>query len=244
VTVAESRHRPKRARSRASLVVEPGTCVRQRNGSDLKVRRRACARRDRAGRLDRPPRPESPVDRFYDPTTGTFLQRDPLVSATHEAYGYTGGNPLNLVDPSGLDWSCIANPGSCDLPIPDSWEEALGSETAHHVRTAAVIVAVVAVGVACVFSTLGGCTGALIQATPNVSGWVLGGGLAGGGGAACWENSPDAHRNPAGYVPGPILSPGEKLAAAGRPNPFYPASPPPQVQVPYVPGPLPPGSQN
>lgn len=64
---------------------------------------------------------------FYDPTTGLFLTRDPLVGSTREAYSYVGGSPLNRVDPSGLDWSCITNPGSCDLPIPDSWEQALGS---------------------------------------------------------------------------------------------------------------------
>jgi RHS repeat-associated protein len=40
--------------------------------------------------------------RFYDPVTGTFLTRDPAVAATREAYGYVYGNPLNLVDPSGL----------------------------------------------------------------------------------------------------------------------------------------------
>jgi hypothetical protein len=45
---------------------------------------------------------------------------------TRSAYGYVYGNPLNLVDPSGLGVECILNPGSCDLPIPDSWEEALG----------------------------------------------------------------------------------------------------------------------
>lgn len=67
-----------------------------------------------------------PGVRFYDPATGQFLTRDPLVSATREAYGYVGGSPLNRTDPSGQDWSCVTNPGSCDLPIPDSWEETLG----------------------------------------------------------------------------------------------------------------------
>jgi RHS repeat-associated protein len=42
--------------------------------------------------------------RHYDPVTGTFLQRDPLVSVTREAYGYVGGSPLNRTDPSGLIW--------------------------------------------------------------------------------------------------------------------------------------------
>src|SRR6266567_5691689 len=48
--------------------------------------------------------------RYYDPVTGQFLTRDPAVATTHSAYGYTGGNPLNGADPSGLDWrQTIAN---------------------------------------------------------------------------------------------------------------------------------------
>jgi hypothetical protein len=38
------------------------------------------------------------------------LTRDPLNATTRSAYGYTGGNPLNHVDPSGLcsnDWYYI-----------------------------------------------------------------------------------------------------------------------------------------
>lgn len=58
--------------------------------------------------------------RFYDPTTGQFLSRDPVVALTREPYGYVGGNPLNATDPSGLfripgtDWCVdIADP-NCD----------------------------------------------------------------------------------------------------------------------------------
>ena len=40
--------------------------------------------------------------RYYDPTTGQFLTRDPLVALTGSAYGYVDGNPLNDVDPTGL----------------------------------------------------------------------------------------------------------------------------------------------
>jgi hypothetical protein len=88
------------------------------------------------------------ADRFYDPATGQFLTRDPLNALTRSAYGYVGGNPLNRVDPSGLDWSCITKPGSCDLPIPDSWEEALGSHTAQQVRAGAAVVGTIALVVA------------------------------------------------------------------------------------------------
>jgi RHS repeat-associated protein len=40
--------------------------------------------------------------RYYDPTTGQFLSRDPIVSMTRDAYGYTSGEPINASDPSGL----------------------------------------------------------------------------------------------------------------------------------------------
>jgi RHS repeat-associated protein len=40
--------------------------------------------------------------RYYDPTTGQFLTRDPITPLTREPYSYTGGNPLNATDPSGL----------------------------------------------------------------------------------------------------------------------------------------------
>jgi RHS repeat-associated protein len=40
--------------------------------------------------------------RFYDPATGQFLTRDPLVSVTRSPYGYVEGNPLNGTDPAGL----------------------------------------------------------------------------------------------------------------------------------------------
>jgi RHS repeat-associated protein len=40
--------------------------------------------------------------RYYDPGTGQFLTRDPLVMLTRSAYSYVAGNPLNLSDPSGL----------------------------------------------------------------------------------------------------------------------------------------------
>ena len=53
--------------------------------------------------------------RYYDPATGQFLSRDPLVALTGEAYGYAGNNPLNGTDPLGLyDYSLQWNigPGS------------------------------------------------------------------------------------------------------------------------------------
>ena len=40
--------------------------------------------------------------RYYDPSTQQFLSVDPLLASTQEAYAYTGGNPLNSTDPTGL----------------------------------------------------------------------------------------------------------------------------------------------
>jgi RHS repeat-associated protein len=40
--------------------------------------------------------------RSYDPSTGQFLTRDPVVADTRSAYAYVEGNPLNATDPSGL----------------------------------------------------------------------------------------------------------------------------------------------
>jgi RHS repeat-associated protein len=42
--------------------------------------------------------------RSYDPGTGQFLTRDPIESVTQEPYQYAGNDPLNNIDPSGLNW--------------------------------------------------------------------------------------------------------------------------------------------
>jgi RHS repeat-associated protein len=52
--------------------------------------------------------------RYYDPSTGQFISRDPKVSSTWALYGYVADNPVNLTDPSGLDdlgdlWNLGAN---------------------------------------------------------------------------------------------------------------------------------------
>jgi RHS repeat-associated protein len=43
--------------------------------------------------------------RYYDPTIGRFISRDPMSAIpgwTGSPYGYGGGNPVNVTDPTGL----------------------------------------------------------------------------------------------------------------------------------------------
>ncbi|MEA2220289.1 MAG: hypothetical protein QOJ35_2915 [Solirubrobacteraceae bacterium] len=39
--------------------------------------------------------------RYYDPATGQFLTRDPLISTTRQAYAYAANTPTNATDPTG-----------------------------------------------------------------------------------------------------------------------------------------------
>ena len=50
------------------------------------------------------------LNRYYNPSTALFLNRDPLDGLTRSAYGYTSDNPLNGSDPSGLDGAGFAQP--------------------------------------------------------------------------------------------------------------------------------------
>ena len=54
--------------------------------------------------------------RFYEPQTGSFTTRDPAFASTDTAYTYTGGDPVNNSDPTGLlgiqtPFGCIGNCG-------------------------------------------------------------------------------------------------------------------------------------
>jgi hypothetical protein len=48
--------------------------------------------------------------RAYDPRTARWLQRDPIDAASGDPnlYRYCGNDPINLADPSGLDWLDVA----------------------------------------------------------------------------------------------------------------------------------------
>jgi len=55
------------------------------------------------------------VRRYYDPSTGQFLSVDPAASMTGTPYAFTGGDPVNGNDPSGLcvDVNNQYTPGRC-----------------------------------------------------------------------------------------------------------------------------------
>ena len=41
--------------------------------------------------------------RYYDPKLSIFISVDPLAEKTMDAYGYCYNNPINLVDPTGME---------------------------------------------------------------------------------------------------------------------------------------------
>jgi RHS repeat-associated protein len=50
--------------------------------------------------------------RWYEPSTGTFINRDPIEQSTNEPYSYGSGNPLAYTDPLGLfGWTDVAQFG-------------------------------------------------------------------------------------------------------------------------------------
>jgi RHS repeat-associated protein len=42
------------------------------------------------------------INRYYDPATGQFTSRDPAVSQTQQPYGYASGDPVRVIDPTGM----------------------------------------------------------------------------------------------------------------------------------------------
>jgi RHS repeat-associated protein len=56
--------------------------------------------------------------RVYDPATAQFLTVDPASSVTREPYGYTGDDPLNDADRSGLGLEEVLEGGSGGIPCP------------------------------------------------------------------------------------------------------------------------------
>ena len=55
--------------------------------------------------------------RFYDPDTGRYISADPIgLAGGMNLYNYVQGNPVNLIDPKGLDAGVITIPITTTIP--------------------------------------------------------------------------------------------------------------------------------
>lgn len=100
--------------------------------------------------------------RYYDPTTGQFLSRDPATATTLSPYGYVLGNPLNGTDPRGLDCGFLGL-GCVASAVSTAWNDTT-SWVSNNASTIAQVATVAAVGVAtaaCVAATDGLCAVAM-----------------------------------------------------------------------------------
>jgi len=108
------------------------------------------------------------INRYYDPTTGTFVSVDPMVEETGQPYRYTEDDPVNVTDVLGL-W-----PSWSDLnPIHDA--ESGYHEVTRHWRGIVQTIAVTAGSLAAA-----GCIAASAGLCSTVVGTVLTVGALGG----------------------------------------------------------------
>jgi RHS repeat-associated protein len=54
------------------------------------------------------------IGRYYDPETGQFMSIDPKIQQTQQAYLYTGDDPVNATDPTGM--TNVGAPGEASSP--------------------------------------------------------------------------------------------------------------------------------
>ncbi len=77
--------------------------------------------------------------RDYDPQLGRYVQTDPLgLAAGPNVYAYVGANPLNAIDPTGLDCVATGNTVHCNhpdsdvpnvsFPRPDNWPDRISPD--------------------------------------------------------------------------------------------------------------------
>ena len=153
--------------------------------------------------------------RYYDPSIGQFITRDPAVARTRQPYAYVQDNPLNGIDPSGLmcigfclpdlgtGWNWVANAARFTEPVtsPMNWAIHHPAEALDAVSTSASAMEVGALlipgleeaapllgaiaDLTATGATVGYCTGALISEDCGASALSLGITLGTGGLAKC-----------------------------------------------------------
>jgi RHS repeat-associated protein len=77
--------------------------------------------------------------RFYDPESGQFLTRDPIVTTTREPYAYGRDNPLRFIDPSGLLTVGLCWSGSIGGAIGVSGSACIQASTSGEVGGSATV---------------------------------------------------------------------------------------------------------
>ena len=116
--------------------------------------------------------------RYYDPATAQFLTLDPLASTTLEPYGYTGANPLNATDPTGL--FCVGSlctPEIVNSAAGNAWDSTLGmpiSGLGWVKENPGQAATIVSIGV-CLVAILGTCGLVTVAAFHSAIGGNLGG---------------------------------------------------------------------
>lgn len=88
-------------------------------------------------------------NRYYDPSTGQFISRDPASILTRQPYSYVSDNPLNSTDPAGLwGWNDFTNAVGNAVSGAASWENQHAEQIAQDASYAALGLSVAAAGCA------------------------------------------------------------------------------------------------
>ncbi|HUC03961.1 MAG TPA: RHS repeat-associated core domain-containing protein [Acidimicrobiales bacterium] len=82
------------------------------------------------------------INRYYDPSTGQFLSVDPAVSITGQPYSYANDDPVNAIDPDGLDCGIFS-------VVCGAYDATAGAakDAGHYVAQHKAAIAEIAVGV-------------------------------------------------------------------------------------------------